>query len=256
MAEYPKLPLSVVIIACNEAHTIAQAVDSAHFAQEVLVIDGGSTDQTLQIATEHHAKALSHPWINETEQRRFGLAQAQTPWVFFLDADEVITPDLIQELRSINWQQSPYNSFIVPFQSYYLGYPIKWGDWKKDHKLRIVKKAQASIGDRWVHCSIQATGPVSTLQNKALHFSQPTLHVVLEKMNRYSELGARSKREENSQAPGGLSIALLRGFWTFIRGYILRLGFLDGAYGFMLAVSNAETCYYKYLKLRYSQNVG
>ncbi|MFM8454143.1 MAG: glycosyltransferase family 2 protein [Gammaproteobacteria bacterium] len=245
------LPISVLILSLNEENNIADAIKSSDFAKEIIVVDAESSDQTAHIALNMGAQVIINPWKNETTQRRFALEKASENWILFLDADERISPELAQELMHLDWHNPRLNpGFEIPFQSYYLNHPIRWGDWRGESHVRLFRKATVLISDRAVHCEIKCQNqdaPLGRLKGKILHFSFPTLETVLEKINRYSSLGAEAKIDLGKK--GGFWKAVIRGLWTFIRGYIFKLGFLDGKYGFMLAVSNAEGCYYKYLKM-------
>ena len=245
------LALSIVIIAHNEEEAIRECLRSAMFAAEIIVLDSGSSDQTVAICKAAGARVIETDWPGDGPQRNRGIALAQQEWVLCLDADERITSSLASELAIALGQ--PVNGFYIPFHSHYLGKRIRFGDWRNEQHLRLFRKTHGRYSDSTVygaqgaHCRPEVSGTVGTLKNPILHYPYPTLEKVLEKVNRYSSGGAALKHQQGKTS--SFSKALGHGFWTFIRGYCLKLGFLDGYLGFMLAVSNAEACYYRYLKL-------
>jgi hypothetical protein len=173
---------------------------------------------------------------------------ATSEWALMLDADERLTKELQLEIQ--NTLQNPkYDAYSIPFQTYYCGKAIRFGDWLNERHVRLIKKDKNAIVPRIVHFRINTFGTIGKLKNKILHYSFPTLDKVIEKMNSYSTSGAQHKLQQQKTA--GLLTALAHGIFAFIRGYILKLGFLDGKEGFMLAISNAEGSYYRYLKLSY-----
>ncbi len=250
----PKQPhLSVVIIAFNEAAVIRDCLTSvASFADEIIVIDSGSTDNTVPISLEYTPHVFSVDWPGDGPQRNRGIEKARGEWILCLDADERVSPLLAEELKNLQ-SSSLYNGYSIPFLSHYLGQPIYWGDWRREYHTRLFRrrKGRYSVsevyGAQGAHCRPLVEGTVGKLKGQILHYPFPTLEKVLTKMNQYSSGSASLKRQCGRTS--SFSEAVLRGFWAFFRGYILRLGFLDGKAGFILAVSNAEGVYYRYLKL-------
>jgi glycosyltransferase involved in cell wall biosynthesis len=247
--------LSVVIIAYNEEKVIEACIKSVNFAKEVIVLDSGSTDKTTEICSRLGAKVIACDWPGDGPQRNRGIAIASGDWILCLDADEQVSKNLAIELENTLATTEPeINGFYIPFQSHYLGKAIRFGDWRGEKHLRLFRKgfggytSNGVYGAQGAHCRPEVQGRVASLNHRIHHFPFPTLEHMLEKMNRYSTGGAALKAQAGKQS--SLSKALGHGFWTFFRGYILKAGFLDGREGFILAISNAEGCYYRYLKLQ------
>lgn len=238
--------LSITIITKNEAQNIADCVRSARFADEVVVVDCGSTDDTVAIAQAEGAQVFVMDWAGDGPQKNRAIDRASGDWFFCLDADERISPELAAEIREAI-ERDDVDGFRVPRISMYCGRFMKHGGWRPDYIWRLARRGKARYTETQMHASLQIQGATGTLRESIVHFSFRTMDSVLDKVNRYSsgsavDLHARGRR-------GGLGKAVAHGLWAFIRTYVLRLGFLDGRWGFMLAVSNAEGTYYRYVKL-------
>jgi len=218
------MSLSVIIITKNEAATIEACLQSVKFADEIIVLDSNSQDDTVPICKKYTAN------------------------VYVIDADERIPEALQKEIVS-KLPTTTYDGFNLRFSSKYCGRFIRYGDWYNEKHLRLFRRSKGGIVPHLVHCRVDVKGTVGLMQNPVLHESFPDLSAVLYKMNLYSSTSAQQKFAAGQQA--SLGTAITHGIWAFIRGYFIRGGFLDGAEGFMLAVSNAEGTYYRYLKLRH-----
>lgn len=238
--------LSVCIVTKNEEHNIKDCLASVAWADEIIIVDSVSTDQTVAIAQQYTEKIFITPYKGCGPQKKQAMDLATNNWVLILDADERLTVELQQEIQEI-LTNPQYDAYSIAFQTYYCGKAIRFGDWFNERHIRLINKAKNTIVPRIVHFRIATKGTVAKLKHKILHYSFPDLDKVVEKMNVYSSYGAQHLLQ--SQKTASLATALAHGFYAFFRGYILKLGFLDGKYGFMLAVSNAEGSYYKYLKL-------
>lgn len=239
--------LSIIIVAKNEAINIAECVRSARFADEVIVLDCGSTDGTPDLARAEGAQVVvTTDWPGYGPQINRGIDMAQGDWIFSLDADERISPELAGEIRSAT-RRGGVNGFRVPRRSMYCGRFIRYGGWSPDYTWRMVRRGKGRFTDHFLHAHLQVQGATGTLEHPIIHYSFRTLEDVLEKVNRYSSANVRDMMAQGRK--GSLARAVGHGLWAFFRTYILQLGFLDGRWGFMLAVSNAEGTYYRYLKL-------
>lgn len=238
--------LSVIIVAKNEANNIADCVRSALFADEVIVLDSGSTDRTAELAEAAGAKVVTTDWPGYGPQNNRGIDMATGDWFFSLDADERITPALAAEIRAAI-EQDDVNGFRVPRISMYCGRFMHHGGWRPDYTWRLARRGQGRFTEHYLHAHLEVSGPTGTLRESIVHYSFRDMESVLEKTNRYSSAGARDLLARGRK--GSLSRAISHGLWAFIRTYFLRLGFLDGRWGFMLAVSNAEGTYYRYIKM-------
>jgi glycosyltransferase involved in cell wall biosynthesis len=243
--------LSIVIIAKNEAHNITDCVKSAAFAQEVIVLDSGSTDNTVELAEHAGAKVLRTDWPGFGAQKNRALDAAMSEYIFSLDADERITPDLAAQIRQAIAVPGDTVAWRVPRRSQFCGQFMRYSGWWPDETVRLVKRGAGRFSEMQVHESLVVRGKVEGLTAPMLHYSYRKLEDVLAKLNEYSSAGAIDRMRSGSGA--SLLSAIAHGLWAFVRTYVLKLGFLDGKLGFVLAVYNAEASYYKYLKLWLAQ---
>ncbi len=248
----PESPtLTVVIVAKNEARNITDCVASAAFADEVLVLDSGSSDGTPALATEAGARVVQTDWPGYGPQVARGFQMARGDWVLSLDADERITETLRAEvLAAIRSNAS--DGYRIPRMSEFCGKYIRHSGWRPDYTLRLGRREVSGFTDHFLHAHMTVRGRVADLRASLLHYSYPDINDVLEKLNRYSSGHARDMQGRGKSA--SVPRAVLAGFFAFVRTYFLRLGFLDGQHGLMLAIYNAEYTYYKYIKLMFLQS--
>lgn len=240
--------LSAIVITKNEEAAIRRCLESVHWADEIIVVDSGSTDATLGIAQELNARTIVTPdWPGPGPQRNRAIAHATKDWILALDADEWVGPELHEEILATIRDSGHYVGYRVPRLSSYCGRPMRHGGWWPDYVSRLFKRGSARFGGGIVHDHLLPDGPLGKLRNPLLHEAITDLDDMLVKLNSYSTWGAQTLHENGRNA--GLATALGHGAWTFLKTYLFRAGFLDGREGFMLAVSNAEGAYYKYLKL-------
>ncbi len=238
--------LSIIIITKNEAHDIRACLESASWANEIVIFDSGSIDETVSICHEFTPHVYEADWQGFGIQKQRALEKATGDWILSIDADEIITPELRDEIEQAITQNS-HDAFLIPRLSSYCGRFIQHSGWNPDFVLRLFRREKGRFSNDVVHERVIVDGKVGFLKLSLLHGSYTDLAEVLRKMDSYSTLGAKLLFEKNAQS--SLSKALLKGLWTFFRTYVLRLGFLDGQHGLMLAIYSAETSYYKYLKL-------
>lgn len=240
--------LSVIIITKNEENAIGECLASVNWADEVIVVDSGSTDKTVEICKSYGAKVLTtDDWPGFGRQKNRALNLASNEWVLSIDADEKISKQLRDEIQNAINDNEVNVAFRMPRNSSYCGQFILHCGWRPDYVTRLFPKVGAKFSDDLVHERILFEGEIKTLKEPLLHISYIDLEEVLDKTNRYSSDGAAMLYAQGRNS--SLSKAILHGFWAFVRTYFLRLGFLDGRMGFILAISNAETTYYRYLKL-------
>lgn len=239
--------LSVAIIARDEAHAIASCLRSVAWADERIVLDSGSSDDTVAIARSLGAVVESTDWPGYGAQKNRAIARCSGDWILSLDADEAVSEALRLEIERAVATPGDAAGFRMPRLSSYLGRPMRHGGWWPDHVTRLFLRGRARFSDDAVHERLILDGPMGTLREPLLHEAFVDLDEVLDKVNRYSSAGARRMLADGRR--GSLAGAVGHGAWTFLRTYLLRAGFLDGREGFMLAVSNAEGAYYRYLKL-------
>ena len=239
--------LSVCIVTENEERNIEAALKTVVFANEIIIVDAYSSDRTVELCKKYTDQIYLNPYQGCGPQRKFALEKATKEWVLILDADERLSIELQQEIQAVLNSTTEFAGFVLPFQSFYLGRAIKFGDWYKERHLRLFRRIKGQITSKFVHSGLEVEGKLSNLYNYVLHYSFPVVETVLNKINNYSTLGAKDQMQAGKKA--NIFIAILHGMFTFLRGYIFKLGFLDGKYGFMLAISNAHGSYYKYVKL-------
>lgn len=238
--------LSVIVVTKNEAHNIKDCLSSVAFADEIIVYDCGSTDGTPEICRTYTEHVVVTDWPGDGPQKNRALSKATKDWVLCLDADERVSPELATEIQQ-QMKQSEIKGFEIPFISTYCGKKIRFGDWRGEKHLRLFKRSHGGFSDHVVHCHTTVDGPIKKLGHPIIHHPFHNLGAMLHKLNDYSTGSALRKYNQGKRA--SLFTALSHGAWTFFRGYFIKLGFLDGKEGFMLAVSNAEGTYYRYLKL-------
>ena len=244
----PMPRLSIIILARNEARNIVDCIRSARFADEVVVLDSGSTDGTPELAAAEGAKvSRSDGWPGFGPQKNRALSLATGDWVFSLDADERITPELRASILQAIADPGPHAAFRLDRRSSYCGRVMRHSGWSPDWIVRLFRRGSARFSDDLVHERVIVQGTVGKLQGNLLHESYRDFESVLDKLNRYSSAGAQSMAARGRR--GSPASAIAHGLWAFVRTYVVQRGFLDGAMGLALAVSIAEGTYYRYLKL-------
>ncbi len=241
--------LSAVIIAFNEAGRIGRCIDSLRFADEVIVLDGGSSDDTVAIARARGARVeIAAEWPGFGPQKNRALALADGDWILSLDADEWVDATLASAITAATADAASPAVWRMPRRSRFCGQVMRHSGWWPDHVTRLWRRGSAHFSDDLVHERVIA-GPstIGTFAEPIDHESFTSLEQVIDKMNRYSTDGAQMMLARGAQ--GSVGRAIGHGLWTFIRTYVLRLGFLDGRHGLLLAIANAEGSYYRYLKL-------
>jgi glycosyltransferase involved in cell wall biosynthesis len=241
--------LSVIVITRNEQERIRDCLASLAFAGEIIVVDNASTDATAEIARAAGAQVHHAPdWPGFGPQKNRALALATRPWVLSIDADERVTPELRDEIVSVvQSAQAGAQAWDMPRRSSYCGQYMEHSGWYPDRVVRLFRRDSARFSDDIVHERLLAQGAVGHLRHHLLHESFDNLASVLDKLNRYSTAGAQRMWQQGKRA--SLAGAVAHGLWAFLRTYVLQRGFLDGRMGFVLAISNAEGTYYRYLKL-------
>jgi len=241
------LGLSVIIITKNEARHIEACLNSVAFADEVIVLDSGSTDGTVQIAERLGAHVhITTDWPGFGPQKNRALDLATQPWVFSIDADERVTEALQSEIKTV-LSAADCSAYQVPRLSEFCGQAIRHSGWWPDYVLRLFKRGTARFSDAQVHERVLTQDATGSLKNHLLHFPYPDLDALILKINRYSSDAAVMLSTKGKRS--GVLSALGHSFWTFIRIYFLRRGFLDGRYGLILAVTAASGSFYRYAKL-------
>ncbi len=239
--------LGVAIIALNAQGRIAECLDALRFADDIVVVDGGSSDNTVSIAKEHGARVIvSADWPGFGPQKNQAVAALATDWILSVDTDEVVTPELAEAIRQA-LEAPRANVYALDRLSGFCGHWVRHSGWYPDWVPRLFKRGMARFSDDLVHERLLFDARAERLAGRLLHYSYDDFETVLRKMNAYSSAGAQQRM--NAGKRGGFGRAVMRGWWAFMRTYLLRGGILDGRTGFMIAVFNAETVYYRFLKL-------
>lgn len=239
--------LSVVLITKNEAVNIRACLKSVSWANEIIVVDSGSSDDTVAICREFTPHVFVTPdWPGFGPQKNRALDHASMEWVLSLDADERVTPELRAQLVQA-MTEGRHDGFYLPRLSQFCGRFIRHSGWYPDHVLRLFRRGTAKFSDDLVHESVQLQGRAGKLSSPLLHYSYLTQEDVERKVNHYSDSAAQQMLQTGKRASP--IDAPLRGGWAFLRTYCLRLGFLDGRAGWDIARMNARTTYWKYRKL-------
>jgi glycosyltransferase involved in cell wall biosynthesis len=240
--------VSVTIITLNESAHIAAAIDSAGWADEVLVVDAGSTDDTVAIARAKGARVSSREWSGYVDQKNHAAALASHDWIFSLDADERIPPPLATEVRALLAGEPPLRGYRVPRVTFHLGRWVRTTDFYPDFQTRLYDRRAARWQGKYVHESVTVDGGVvGQLASELQHYSYRDLRDHLDRINRYTTLAARQLHESGRRA--GVLDLLIHPPAAFVRNYVLRRGFADGAAGLTISLVNAYSVMLKFAKL-------
>jgi glycosyltransferase involved in cell wall biosynthesis len=247
MAE--RLPLSLVVITRDAADAIAACLDSVNFAAQVLVVDSGSRDDTVEIAKSRGAGVVQRAWEGFGAQKRFAVAQAAHDWVLCLDADERVSPQLAASIVALFAQGAPAApAYALARRNRFLGRWLAHGEGYPDWNVRLFDRRRARWTDDPVHEHVVADGPVVRLAGDLLHASAESIDDYIAKQNRYTTLQAQAMHARGERA--GLARIALSPLVRFLRFYVLKGGFLDGAAGFAHVSIGAFASFLKYVKLR------
>jgi len=243
--------LSVIIITKNEGAHIGSCLQSVLWADEIIVLDSGSEDNTVGICKQYTDSVFITDWPGFGIQKQRALDKAKGDWVLSIDADEVVTVELRMEIEKALHQEE-FHGYEIPRLSSYCGRQMRHGGWWPDYVLRLFRRNAGYFTESVVHERIVLQGEIGKLSSPLLHDAFESLDEVLRKVNYYSSLGAEMLYQKGVQS--SISKAIFKAFWVFIRTYWLKAAFLDGRQGLMLSISNAEGAYYKYVKLLELQN--
>ena len=243
--------LSVVLITLNEAANLPRTLKSVRWAQEIVIVDSGSTDATQQIADASGARFFAEPWKGFGRQKNSAISHATGDWVLSLDADEEVSAALAGEIRDLLTGQPGFDAYRIPRLNHFLGRPLRHGGYWPDPKLRLFRKGAAQFEERAVHESMRTVGPVGRLKRPLLHHCYPTLAEYIEHMNRYSALAAAELAANSRAGQGTAAFAwntILNPAATFAWNYFFRLGFLDGREGLLQHMNHSMYIHWKYAK--------
>lgn len=243
----PRSPvaLSAIIITKNESHCIDRCLNSiTGLVDEIIVVDARSTDPTVAICCAFGANVSIMDWAGFGPQKNRALALATGTWVLAIDADEHVTPKLAAAIwRAINLPNSPVNGWAIRFVATWCGKPIRFGDWGRKRHLRLFRRTSGRFSDDLLHERVICAPPHGILDGLMIHDTVADVAEAREKSLRYAKISARRLRRKNR---GGLWSACAHSTWTFTRGFVLKLGFLDGIAGWQVACAIARGAWLRY----------
>jgi len=240
--------LSAVIITCNEEDNIARCLDSVRFADEIIVVDSGSTDNTVAISKKRGAEVYHKSWEGYGPAKQEAVRRASGEWILSIDADEVVTPELGREIKDIVSGELPYSGYYLKRKTMFMNRWIYHCGWYPDYILRLFRKSAGDFSDSAVHEKVIVGGKKGYLSGELLHYSYRTMEQYFDKFNRYTSLGAEEAYRAGRRA--GWYEITVRPLAAFFKHYIARQGFKDGLEGFIISALSSMGVMTKYLKLR------
>ncbi len=248
--------LSVAMITMNEEANLPRTLESVRWADEIVVVDSGSTDRTLEIAQSFGAKTSYHAFGGHGEQKNVALSLCTAEWILLLDADEVLTPELQKEIRQLLASEKAaeprFGAYWIPRLNLYFGRWMRHGGFYPDRKLRLFKRGAARLSEGvGPHATPLFEGPSGKLRHDMLHYAYPSMDIYLEHMNRYSSEIAPllvNNGYDSKSLPVFLWNVLLNPAATFVYNYFFRLGFLDGREGLLLHLNHSVYVHWKFIK--------
>ena len=248
-----RVPLSVLVTTKNEERTIRACLESARFAEEIVVVDSGSTDGTLAIVRPLADRVLEHPYESPAAQKNWSLPQLAHDWVLILDADERVTPELRAEIEAVLSGSPSRAGYWIRRENWFYGEPIRSAGWQRDRVLRLLDRTKGAYRPVLVHEEIELQGEAGTLSAKLLHEPYRDLDQYFEKWSRYSAWSAEELRRKRVRATGAR--LLLRPWLRFVRMYVLEGGFREGRRGIVLCGLAAFSVFTKYAR-RWESEMG
>jgi len=246
------MKLSIAILAMNEAENLRRTLPSVAWADELILVDSGSTDGTIEIAKEFGAKVHSEPWKGYGPQMNSAIDKCTGEWVFSLDADEVLTPELQASIQTLLAGKPEFDAYWVPRRNRIFGRWMRFGGQYPDYKLRLFRQGTARLPeDTEPHATPKWAGPKGKLSGDLLHYQYPTVALYVEHMNRYSSASVPLVLRKGRTCRGLVEFAamtVVNPALTFVKNYCFRLGFLDGREGLLFHLYHSAYTSWKYAK--------
>jgi glycosyltransferase involved in cell wall biosynthesis len=242
------MKITATIITLNEERNIARSIESLRCCDEILIVDSGSTDRTVELAEKLGARVIDVNWRGYAGQKNWAADQATHDWILSLDADEAISEALEGEIWNLKKRGPQYDGYSFPRIAQYLGKWILHSGWYPDRKVRLYNRRKAKWIGEFVHETVQVNGPVGRLRGNLLHFTCDSISEHLKTMERYTTLAAQELVAGKMKI--GVGQLIFHPPWTFFKTYILQRGFLDGVEGLILAYMAAFYTFVKYAKAR------
>src|SRR5215210_2296649 len=240
-------PVTVTIITKNEAESVADALKSVAWADEIIVVDAESTDDTVSIARQFTGHVYVRPWPGYIDQKNHAASLARHDWIFSLDADERVTPALANEVRAALNDTPAVGGFRMPRASFYFDKWIRTTDMYPDFQLRLYDRRNAKWDGMFVHESVRVSGSIGYLKNDLQHYPYKDLSEHLIRMDRYTTLAARQMHAQGTRATA--AHLLCHPAFAFLRNYILKSGFREGMPGLIISLVNSYYVFLKFAKL-------
>jgi glycosyltransferase involved in cell wall biosynthesis len=237
--------ISAITITKDSAVHIGACLDSLAFCDERIVVDSGSTDDTIGIAREKGATVSYHDWLGLGPQKNFAMTLVNGDWVLWLDSDEVVTPELAAAVKAAV-ERGDADGYEMSRLSWFCGRPMRHSGWHPDYVMRLFRREKGRFTTGMGHDHVILDGRVRRVSGLILHHAVARLEDSIMRIDRYSSWGAQDMLAQGRRV--SFMTGIWHGLWAFIRTYFLRAGFLDGREGFLLAVANAEGTYYRYMK--------
>ena len=242
------MKISITLITLNSEKTLTSVLEAVSWADEIVLVDSGSTDKTLEIARQFNAKIVYRAFDGYGSQKNFATSQASNDWILSLDDDEILTPELQQEIQNLSLSTTDYDGFKIPRSLIFLGKLLKFSGEYKRLTLRLFNRKQGNWNAEYVHESVEVNGKIGVLKHQILHDSYRDLTDYFNKFNKYTSLGAKTLAERGKTAS---SFKIITRFpTTFLKIYLLKGSCLDGYAGFMWALLTAINPVVKYAKLK------
>lgn len=242
------MKITATIITLNEERNIARAIESLRCSDEILIVDSGSTDRTVELAQNLGARVIEANWRGYSGQKNWAAEQAANDWILSLDADEALSEALEAEIWSLKKSGPRFDAYTMPRLARYLGKWILHSGWYPDRKVRLYDRRKARWVGEFVHESVQPSGRVGHLESNILHFTCDSLSEHLKTLDRYTTLAAQEIASRRLPVP--LHRLIFDPPWTFLKSYFLQRGFLDGLEGLTIAYMAAFYTFLKYSKAR------
>lgn len=242
------MKISATIITYNEERNIARAIESLRCCDEIVVVDSGSSDRTVELATNLGARVIESPWPGYAKQKNVAADRAAHDWILSLDADEALSEGLEAEIWQIKKNGPKFDAYVMPRLAKYLGTWIFHSGWYPDKKVRLYHRDKAQWTGEYVHESVEVGGTIGHLEGRILHYTCDSLSEHLRTLDRYTTLAAEQIVAQKKRVT--LWHLAIDPAWTFIRTYIFQLGFLDGFEGLAIAYMAAFYNFLKYSKAK------
>ncbi|MDX2196225.1 MAG: glycosyltransferase family 2 protein [Cytophagales bacterium] len=248
---YDRQKISVIIITLNEEKNIAKCLESISWADEIILVDTGSTDETLQIAQKYHKiKIFNIEWMGFAGSKKYALSQTSNDWILWVDADEEIPFELKKEIMALPLSETKMFAYQMPRKTYFMGEWVRYSDWYPGYVTRLFNKNYVDFNNMALHEHVECPqGKLGTLKADIIHYSYQNVFQYFDKLNKYGLDGAKALIQRKKRF--NVFMMLASPTAAFIKYYFLKLGFLDGIKGLIIALGSSYSRFVKYVYLYY-----